>query len=149
MQGTPTADAAATMSHWGRGTGYTYTTERLGFLNDSISTQRRCAMQAAMRPAGFMPLGNRAMLAPLEPLPRPHTPDDMTHSQVLSARARHLSLRRLGQLPVPEMCAAACCPTQPTHPTNQPTLPRPPSPGRRTAPYCTHRGARLEQASMP
>ena len=41
------------MSHWGKCTGYDYTSERVGFLNQHIATQRRMAAQAAARPFGF------------------------------------------------------------------------------------------------
>ena len=41
------------MSHWGKCTGYDYTSERVGFLNQHIASQRRMAAQAAARPFGF------------------------------------------------------------------------------------------------
>jgi len=90
------------MSHWGRGTGYTYTTERLGFLNQNLSTERRAAMQAAMRPVGWMPLGSRRTMPPLDPLPVAIEQNDMYTSSQLRAAAHHNSLRRFGQLVPPQ-----------------------------------------------
>ena len=88
------------MSHWGKGTGYDYSNERVGFLNQSISSQRRIAMQALARPSlGFTPLGTPRALMPLGPLTAPIQRDDLYTSNVLSTAVNRNSARRLGQLP--------------------------------------------------
>ncbi len=86
-------------SHWGRGTGYTYTTERLGFLNKIAATERQTAMHAAMQRqnGSWMPFGNRRALPPLDPLPSPVKRDDMSTSFALRERADHYASRRLLQ----------------------------------------------------
>ena len=89
------------MSHWGKGTGYDYTTERCGFLNQSIATQRRATFQAAMRPSGFAAMGTPRDLQPLSPLPLPMKRDDLHTSTVLQFAAHRHSNRRHGQLNPP------------------------------------------------
>ena len=99
------------MSHWGKCTGYDYTSERVGFLNQHIATQRRMAAQAAARPFGFTgtrscqmgttigaPLGTPRALRPLDPLPLPMPRDDLYTRRPLSSALHRRSARNLGQL---------------------------------------------------
>ena len=59
-------------------------------------------MQAAMRPVGWMPLGSRRTMPPLDPLPVAIEQNDMYTSSQLRAAAHHNSLRRFGQLVPPQ-----------------------------------------------
>ena len=99
------------MSHWGKCTGYDYTSERVGFLNQHIASQRRMAAQAAARPFGFTgtrscqmgttigaPLGTPRTLRPLDPLPLPLPRDDLYTRRPLSSALHRRSARNLGQL---------------------------------------------------
>ena len=99
------------MSHWGKCTGYDYTSERVGFLNQHIATQRRMAAQAAARPFGFTgtrscqmgttivaPLGTPRTLRPMDPLPPPLPRDDLYTRRPLSSALHRRSARNLGQL---------------------------------------------------
>ena len=84
--------------------------------NQSIASQRRIAMQAAIRPSGFTPLGTitgtrtsgftPCSLRPLSPLSPPVQRDDLYTSSVLQNAAHRNSARRLGQL-VPPATAAS------------------------------------------
>lgn len=98
------------MSHWGKCTGYDYTSERLGFLNQYNESQRRIAAQAAARPLGFTgtrscqmgttiraPLGTPRALR-LDPLPQPLPRDDLYTRRTLSTAVHRRSARSLGQL---------------------------------------------------
>ena len=106
------------MSHWGKCTGFDYSNERVGFLNQHITSQRRIAAQAAARrPLGFngtrsvqmgttigTPLGTPRALRPLDPLPQPMQRDDLYTRRPLSTAVHRRSARSLGQL-VPSMTA--------------------------------------------
>ena len=99
------------MSHWGMCTGFDYSTERVGFLNQHIASQRRIAAQGAARPLGFTgtrsvqlgtsiraPLGTPRALRPLGPLPQPLQRDDLYTRGPLQTALLSRSARSLGQL---------------------------------------------------
>ena len=100
-----------TMSHWGKCTGFDYSNERVGFLNQHIASQRRIAAQGAARPLGFTgtrsvqlgtsigaPLGTPRALRPLGPLPQPLQRDDLYTRGPLQTALLSRSARSLGQL---------------------------------------------------
>ena len=99
------------MSHWGKCTGFDYSNERVGFLNQHIASQRRIAAQGAARPLGFTgtrsvqlgtsigaPLGTPRALRPLGPLPQPLQRDDLYTRGPLQTALLSRSARSLGQL---------------------------------------------------